>query len=430
MTSLMRVGPRARRAAAMLHASLLLSAQLLVLSACVSGGGKSGAYRVGPTAAGREGREVSTARAAHPTNAARRPDVIIPVFDPGLSEDAENYEAEGIWPELRRAEANRFAFKMKRAMEQTGEFGAVRVTPDRTASGELYVLGKIITSDGAEVEIELEVVDISGKRWMREEFSHGVGTGFHKNTRNKNKDPYDPVFEEAAEEIAKLLRRRKPKELDNLRAITELRFGQYLVADAFNEHLRVKNQLHTLTSLPSDDDAQLKRVRATRVREQLFVDNMQSTYAAFSEQMETSYLKWQEASLLETHARKKAGSQSLKRLLAGVALIGVAVAAGVASSKAESGSVGSVAGATGAVASGLAASWMLSKAFQSKEEAKLHQGALSELGESLDLELAPRVVKLEEQSVQLQGDASEQFAQWRAFLKKLYEQEKTPDIIL
>jgi hypothetical protein len=40
-------------------------------------------------------------------------DVIIPVFDPGLPEDPSDYDDENIWPELRRAEANRFAHKLK-----------------------------------------------------------------------------------------------------------------------------------------------------------------------------------------------------------------------------------------------------------------------------------------------------------------------------
>ena len=54
----------------------------------------------------------------------------------GLSDKAKNYEEEGIWPELRRAEANRFAYKLKLALEKTRVFGAVRVTPNQRASGD------------------------------------------------------------------------------------------------------------------------------------------------------------------------------------------------------------------------------------------------------------------------------------------------------
>ena len=54
-------------------------------------------------------------------------DVIIPVFDPGLPEDLEDYEDENIWPEIRRAEANRFAYKLKEKLDETGQFGSQSV---------------------------------------------------------------------------------------------------------------------------------------------------------------------------------------------------------------------------------------------------------------------------------------------------------------
>jgi hypothetical protein len=93
-------------------------------------------------------------------------EVIVPVFDPGLTAEAEKYSEEGIWPELRRAEANRFAYKLKTALEDTNAFGAVRVTPDNTATGDLYVLGKIVESNGEKIEIEIKLVDITGKQWF------------------------------------------------------------------------------------------------------------------------------------------------------------------------------------------------------------------------------------------------------------------------
>ena len=408
----------------------------LLVSGCLAttGGSQYGAYSVGPSVA------KSSQTAQSPDEAASvqwsgkaasvRLNVIVPVFDPGLSDEAQNYEKEGIWPELRRAEANRFAVKMKQAMEETRAFGAVRVTPDRTASGELYVLGTIRASSGAAVKIALDVVDLSGRLWMRDTFSHEVSLGYWRNIRNQGQDPYDPVFAKAAQAIVELLNKQKQDTLQDLRAINALRFGQYLVADAFSEHLQMKDDILTLVSLPSDQDPMLKRVQAAQIREQLFVDEMQSTYTGFSQQMESSYLKWQEASLLESEARRKARGKSLQRYLAGAALIGLAIAASVAGAQAEDNSFGEAAGAAGAIAGGLAGAWMLSNAFQSTEEAKLHQEALNELGESVDLELAPQVVSLEEKSVQLKGDASEQFAQWRAFLKRIHAQERTPEVLL
>jgi len=73
---------------------------------------------------------------------------------------------------------------------------------------------------------------------------------------------------------------------------------------------------------------------------------------------------------------------------------------------------------------------MLGKSFQTSKEAKVHRDALNELGESIDVELAPQVVAFEQDTQKLTGTAKEQFGQWRAFLKKMYEQERTPEVEL
>ena len=110
-------------------------------------------------------------------------EVIVPIFDPGLSKKAEEYKEEGVWPELRRAEANRFAYKLKTALEDTNAFGAVRVTPDKSATGDLYVLGKIVESNGETIEINIQVVDISGKNWFTRTFERTVEPQYYKNIR-------------------------------------------------------------------------------------------------------------------------------------------------------------------------------------------------------------------------------------------------------
>ena len=73
---------------------------------------------------------------------------------------------------------------------------------------------------------------------------------------------------------------------------------------------------------------------------------------------------------------------------------------------------------------------LISSGFKSREEAKFHQEALNELGESVNLEMAPQVMTYEEESVELTGDIDEQFRQWRDFLNRMYQLEATPDVQL
>ncbi len=413
-----------------LRVCCLLAALLTALTGCLAQQPRRTApvtTQVGPAPS----TAVETQAAATATPAASvRLDVIIPVFDPGLSEEEQNYEEQGVWPELRRAEANRFAWKLKQAMENTRVFGAVRVTPDASASGELYVLGRILESNGEEVNIELEVIDASGRSWMKDSFGHQVPEHFHKSYRNRDKDAYDPVFDTAANRIATLLRARSHSERQTLKSISTLQFGSHLNAAAFSGHTRQENGITRLLSLPSANDPMLQRVNAVRVREQLFVDGMQNHYTTFSSQMEESYLKWQEASQLERQALRKAKKSKLAKMLGGALLVGLAVAAGVSSAGKDTSPQARAALQSGAALGGLAGAWMLSESFKSREEAKLHKAALDEMGESIDLEFAPQVVELEEQSAKLQGNAREQFAQWRTFLKRIYAQEQTPDVQL
>ena len=90
-------------------------------------------------------------------------DVVIPVFDPGLPSDESKWEESGIWPELRRAESVRVATKIRESIKELGIFGEVIVSPDASASGDLYVMGKIVDSNGEDLRLSVEVYDTTGK---------------------------------------------------------------------------------------------------------------------------------------------------------------------------------------------------------------------------------------------------------------------------
>ena len=319
---------------------------------------------------------------------------------------------------MRRAEATRFAFKLKDALEQTGKFGAVRVTPDKNATGDLYILGTINESDGENVEIDVEVIGVNGDVWMDTSFDHEVKESFHNDLRNDGKDPYNPIFEEAATKIADELKYHKAGDLEDLQYITTLRFGTNFSEEAFSQHMTVNGDEVQLVSKMSDEDTMLHRVKAIRTRDQLFVDSLQVNYAQFSEKMNDSYLMWQEQNLIELKAKREAEAEAAMEAVGGVLLIGLAVLAATSNSHN---------GAAGAVVAGAAGTALISESFKTSEEAKAHRDALNELGQSLDMELAPQVIEFEKETVKLTGDAKDQFQQWRKFLKKIYAQESTPD---
>ena len=393
-----------------LPSSAVLAAAFVALAGCATMGTTPGPA-VGPG---------STTTAASAADAYRgvRLDVIVPVFDPGLPEDPDDYEKEGVWPELRRAESNRFAVALKDALQATQVFGDVRVSPDTEATGDLYVIGAIERSDGQDVKIALDVMDIGGRRWKRGRYRHRVKEHFWRDPRNAGKDPYQPVFDEAAADIAKLVTKRSSEALTELRQLAEIRFARFFSEDAFAEHVSERDGRVTLTALPDADDPMLGRTRAIRVREGLFMDRLQTHYAAFAQRTDSSYSAWQEHSLTEVKARNAARGRALAQGVVGAVLaVGGAYSAVKGGRNSNAGQ--EVAGVTAAIAGGV----LIAKSFQNSAEGKVHAEALSELGESLDVEVAPQVVELEGTTAELTGDAREQFLQWRAFLKRIHAEE-------
>ena len=406
-----------------------LACLALALSGCTThGGGLPGPGRpaVGPPPSSSPLHKTEAARA--PVRQGPRLDIAIPVFDPGLSEAAVQYAEQGVWPELRRAEANRFAYKLKLALEETEVFGAVRVTPDATAAADLYILGRIEESNGETVALNVAVSDISGAEWLNKPFRHTVGAGFHKNSRNAGKDAYDPVFERIARALVEQLD-RQDHSAARLKMLTDMRFGTSLAEEAFAEHLKQESGQFVLAGYPSDDDPMLRRTRDLRVHDQLFVDDLQDHYRTFGDEMNSSYLVWQEHSLVEVQAQRAAKRKSLLQGVGGALLVGLAIAA-LGASAATGSPMTSSAAAVGGVAAGVAGAAMIAKSFQTSAEAKVHRDALNELGESIDVELSPRVVAFEKDTEKLTGTAKEQFGQWRAFLQRIYEQERTPEVEL
>ena len=399
------------------------SLQVLLFSGCASNNTKP-STGVGPSLSS----SYSDGKGINSVQSLPKLDVIIPVFDPGLPQD-QDYEDENIWPEIRRAEANRFAYKLKEELDETGEFGSVRVTPDRTATGDLYILGQIKESNGEEVEVAIEVIDISNRKWLDESFDHEVSDAFHKSYRNKGKDSYDPLFENIATKIIEELNDHESKELEDLHYLSDIRFGANFSDSKFMQYIEIEEDQFKLVSKPSDLDPMFRRVKAIRVRDQLFIDGLQNNYALFSSKMNDSYLMWQSQSLLEIKAKRSANRKAVVQAVGGAALIGLGVLAAVAGAGSSS-SATQTASTLGLLAGGVGGAILIGESFRTSEEANVHRDTLNELGKSVDLEFAPKVIAFNKKSVELTGNAKEQFMQWRIFLQKIYSEEKTPDVQL
>jgi hypothetical protein len=394
---------------------LSAGAALLFLAACQTTGGST-SVSVGPGLSTSE--SVRRASVAEPVAEVANPlDVNIVVFDKGLSTD-ENGATDIEWPELRRAEARFMAVKVRDAVANTGQFGAVRVTPDTQFSSDLFVEGEILASDGEQLRLRVTATDSTGKRWFTKIYAHKVDDSWYRSIRNADIEPFQQVYDEIAEDLAKRLDRQSDKNLNEVRAVTDLRFAQNLSPDAFTDALDVRRGRVRLERMPADSDPMLKRVEAIRFRDQMFVDTLQERYDQFAEEMDESYRYWQTQSNAEVIRAREARSRATMKALGGILLIAGAIAAG---------SDNSFAGDVAAVGAGVAGGALLADSWKDSREARVHSSVIDELANSIDGEMAPRVVEMEDQTVTLTGNMEEQTQQWRGILAQIWEAENLPE---
>jgi len=347
--------------------------------------------------------------------------VSIVVFDPGLPEDPTEAYSDTSWPELRRAESMYMAVTLKETMEKTANFGAVRVTPDARSSSDLHVQAKIEESNGEDVSVKVTVSDSTGKKWINNKtYKERINEYVFKEPRFRDEngdltvDPYEPIYDRIAGDIAKL--KISGEKAAKVRTVTKLRFAQNMSREAFSDILKERNGIYTLSGLPDDDDPMMKRIESIKYRDDMFIDSLQPHYELFSSNMSKPYSIWQRQAYAESRSAREQKARAANQALLGILLAAATVYA--------TGDMPTEAGAqTVAILGSLATIAVFSESFKASAEAKIHRDALSELGNSLDANLAPFVINMEEVTEELTGTANEQFDQLREILKRIFAEE-------
>lgn len=409
----------------------LLGFVVLLLTGCQTT--QTQVSSVGPAMTGPSTNTAAgTVKRAFPYNSNIFLDVAIPVFDPGIPLDSrgniddKKVAEEDIWPQVRRLEANRFAIDTKKALAATKAFGAINVTPDASVSADVYVLGKINYSDTETVRISVRVMDATNDIWGEKSFEHQVGQAFYRDALRKNQNPYAPIFNDIAAYVYDLLIKKSESEKKAIQQVSDLRYAAMYSPEAFSRYLTSKRKgfgsrqtVFQLTGAPAEHDAMLQRVRLLQNKDEQFVDTLQDSYEAFYAETSEAYLKYQRETLaIATDIRKKKAERTAQQLVAaGGAVLGIMLAK----------NSNSKAGEIGAIAAGTAAVFSLSKAIETNHQLSAQRDVLSEMGQNLDIKVTPQVVELNDQTIELQGTALEQYTQLRQRLLQIYQLEATPD---
>ena len=345
-----------------------------------------------------------------PIEDALRLDVMILPFDPNL-ERIETVDSDiPISAEVRRAESRYQAYHLKETLEQTGNWGVVRVIPSPTNFQPLLVQAKILASDGENLRLFIKATDAAGSVWINKEYSDSASKYAYQSVRE---DPFQDIYNQVANDLLKAHQARNASSIINIQNVARLKFAADLSPESVSNYLQTDRRGRvTVTQLPAENDLVMQRVSRLREQENLFVDTMDDYYLNFYRNVKPSYDEWRYATYDEAVRLRQMQKQARNRLLAGAALIAGGVYAGSQSETwaGDAAAAGAVVGGIGAVKSGM----------DRYKQAEIHEQALAELTQSLGMEIEPNVLQIEGQSIELEGTLDAQYGQWRRILKEIY----------
>jgi outer membrane lipoprotein SlyB len=300
-------------------------------------------------------------------------------------------------------------------LAEQGAWGAVRVVPDGQQFTDLLVNGRILHSDGEKLALAITVEDARGVIWIEKEYEAITSRYAYTPGSRLPGDPFLGLYREIANDMLRVFRALTPSQRITIRRIAELRFARSFSEDAFADYLQEdEDGIVTLLRLPAEDDPMLERVRNIRQRNYVFVDTLQGHYSGFSDDMYTPYQEWRKLSYDEIVALRELKRQANAQMIAG----GAALIAGIAA-RGSGDSTTRAAGMVGVISGG----YLLKGGLEKRAESNIHELAIEEIGQSLEAEITPRVIELEDRTVRLTGSVQDQYDQFREILADIYAAE-------
>jgi hypothetical protein len=344
-----------------------------------------------------------------------RLDVAIVLFDPGVKDD-QTEPVGAVFPEVRRAEARFMPYHLKNTLEASGQWGPIWVIPEKSASVDVLVWGRVDKSDGLSAEIRIGAWDATGREWLNKTYKTRVPEKAYSKLRDQSQDPYQNIYNSIANDLLAVRNKLQEKEVANIHTVAELRFGADLVPDAFASYIaKDRGGIYRIQRLPAEDDPMLARMRSVREREFTLTDTLNEYYGGLYFDLNEPYTEWRRLSREETIKEQELGNSGVTRILLGTAAILGAIAYQAAcQSNCSSVLTGvGVIGGIEAIRSGIS----------KRQEAGVHSESIKEVGKSFEAEAQPLVVEVEGQTRRLTGNAEQKYKEWRQLLHEIYQRE-------
>ena len=343
-------------------------------------------------------------------------DVGVAIFDPGIDELDDDQELLTNH-QVRLAESRYAPYLLSETLQRSANWGIVRLMPNTNSPMDVFINGVILESNGETMSMRISVSDSTGRQWYQKLYEQAISQFSYDPSQRQQSDPFQILYNNIANDLLEWRQTNiSETDINEIRTISEMLFAKRFSSQVFDSYLgQDRNGVYQITSLPSNDDPLLKRIRDIRERDFMFIDTVQDYYATYVRQMRLPYDSWREQSYNETIELRELEASARRRFIAGAA----SVVAGIAAAT-QGSNYGTQIGGAAAVGAG---AYLIRSGFDKRAEAQMHMEALEELGQSLEDEVAPQVISLEDRSITLTGSVEEQYEQWREILADLYAAE-------
>ena len=343
-------------------------------------------------------------------------DVGIAIFDPGIDEISKGQE-ETTNNDIRVAESRYAPYLLSETLQRSGNWGIVRLMPNNASPMDVLVKGTVLQSDGETMSLRISVSDSTGRGWYTKVYDQTISQFSYDSSQRQKYDPFQILYNNIANDLLVFRNANiSDQQIVEMRTISEILFAQRFSPEIFDAYLTEDRRGNIqIVSLPAENDPVLGRVRDIRERDFMFIDTVQDYYATYVRQMRLPYDSWREQSYYETLELRELRASARRRFIGGAA----AVIAGVAAATNGSNYATQASGASAT----FAGAYLIKSGLDKRREAQMHMQSLEELGKSLEDELAPQVINLENRTITLTGSVEEQYGQWREVLADLYATE-------
>ena len=340
-------------------------------------------------------------------------DVQVARFEADVPSDPEAAEVEQVFTDVRNAEARYVPYTLRQTLQRSGQWGDIRVVPTPMEGADLQITGRILESHGEVLELEVLAEDATGRVWLDREYREDINGARYRRANGAGGDPFQSLYNRIANDLVAARAELSAADRREIAEVAQLRFAAQIAPQVYEPRL-VEGEEGTLEARPAPDPL-AGAIADARLRDARMIDVLDQHYSDFHQRMETPYGDWREASYREMQNLKTLRRQAnTRKALGALAILGGLF--GAVESDSDLGRLASQASIIGGI-------YAVSSGIDKGRQTSIHVESLRELGRSLEADLAPQVVDIQDKTVRLTGSAEAQYRQWREILAEMVAEQ-------